>query len=194
MKLSPHRQAILFFGILLPGLLLAGACFAAYTGHAKLKSSHQEKVADLKHYQTTKTGVDQLEAFLAAESRRDKIDYWNSKLETDVVQSLSANLERLLAKHEPEVLRQTEMGQMAGVGGIASKLKHPHTRMKLTFEGGFKPMQLLLAELETEMPQLVLESLSITPMPATANREKGTLQFAVVYVCWEGSKNAAAPR
>ena len=46
----------------------------------------------------------------------------------------------------------------------------------------------ILAELETEMPHLVLESISINPKPATSEGAKSTLQFGVVYLCWEKPK------
>lgn len=188
MKTSPHRQSILVFGIIAPLVLILGISIATFVGHSKLKRNFQQKVEVLASYESAKSQVTELEAFLNIEGRREKAAYWNSKLEKDVVQSLSENLEKILSKYDTEVLRQTEMGQATGFGAIGPKSSHPYTRMQLSFEGGFKPMQLLLAELETEMPQLVLESISITPRPATSEAEKGALQFSVVYLCWEKPK------
>jgi hypothetical protein len=115
-------------------------------------------------------------------------------VEKDVVESLTENLDKILAKYDPEVLRQTEMGQATGASAIGPKAKHPHTRMQLSFEGGYKPMQLLLAELETEMPHLILESLSVTPRPTVSDSDKSSLQFRVIYLCWEKSKAPTAPQ
>ncbi len=192
MKPSPHRQAVVVFGIAVPFLFLGAVATATFLGHSKLKRSFAEKVATQERFVAAKTQVNELEAFLTVENRREKTAYWNSKLEKDVVESLTGNLEKILAKYDSEVLRQTEMGQATGAGGIGPKTKHPHYRMQLKFEGGFKPMQLLLAELETEMPHLVLESLSVTPKPATSLNEKSTLQFGVVYLCWEQPKADSA--
>lgn len=191
MKVSPHRQAILIFGIVVPLFLIGVLSIATFVGHSKLTNSFDTKVAALERYQTSEAQVKELEAFMTMESRREKVTYWNSKLEADFVESLSKNLETILAKYDPEVLRQTEMGQASGAGDIGPKTKHPHARMQLSFEGGFKPMQMLLAELETEMPQLVLESLSVQPKPATSESEKTTLKFAVTYLCWEKPKETA---
>lgn len=190
MNASPHRQAILVFGIVVPVFLLALVFVGAFAGRAKVREGHQIKVAALEQYQTAKTQAAELEAYLTIDSRRDKTAYWKSKLEQDVVESLTKNLDKILAKYDSETLRQTEMGQAAGSGGIGSKTSHPHSKMQLRFEGGFKPMQLLLAELETEMPHLVLESISVTPKPASSDKEKGTLQFGLVYHCWEMPKKA----
>jgi hypothetical protein len=151
-------------------------------------------VQTLERFRTAESQVKELEAFLTTENRREKTAYWTSKLEKDVVESLTENLDKILAKYDPEVLRQTEMGQATGASAIGAKSKHPHTRMQLSFEGGFKPMQLLLAELETEMPHLVLESVAITPRPAVSETDKSSLQFRVVYLCWEKPKASTAPQ
>ena len=60
--------------------------------------------------------------------------------------------------------------------------------IQLSFEGGFKPMQMLLAELEREMPNLMLESISIKSEPSRAEVESGKLKFTVLYLCWEKPK------
>ena len=46
-------------------------------------------------------------------------------------------------------------------------------------------MQMLLAELEKEMPHLMLESLDITPMRGSTEGARGELNFRVIYLCWE---------
>lgn len=192
MKASPHRQAILVFGIAIPLLLLGIAFGGVHFGHAKLKRSYQEKVANLERYNTTKAQAVELEAFLTMNGRRDQADYWKSKLGQDLVESFTENLDKILAKYEPEVLRQTEIGRAPATGGFGSKTDHPYSKMQLRFEGGFKPMQLLLAELETEMPNLVLESLTVAPKPSNES-DRSTLQFGIVYHCWEMPKDSPAP-
>jgi hypothetical protein len=194
MNASPHRQAILVFGIIAPFFVIGMIAAATFMGRSKLKRSYAEKVATMERYESAKSQVDELEAFLTVNKRRETAEFWNSKLERDVVESISANLDKILAKYDSDVLRQTEMGQASGAGSIGPKSKHPYARMQLKFEGGFKPMQMLLAELETEMPQLVLESLTISPRGARAEGEKGALQFGVVYLSWEKPKeNVAKP-
>lgn len=188
MNISPHRQAITVFGLILPLFVLLVITVVTVIGHSSLKDSFTIKVAALERYKTAETQASELETLLTTEDRREKIVYWNSKLEQDLVQSLTQNLEKILAKHDSEILSQTEMGQATGAGGIGAKTGLPHSRMQLSFEGSFKPMQLLLAELENEMPHLVLESISIRSQPAKSENEKGSLQFGIVYLCWEKPK------
>lgn len=193
MNASPHRQAILVFGIIVPFFVIGAILVATVMGRSKLKETYAQKVTTQQRYETAKAQVTELETFFTIDKRRETAEYWNSKLEKDVVESLTANLDRILAKYDSDVLRQTEMGQASGAGTVGPKAKHPYARMQLKFEGGFKPMQLLLAELETEMPQLFLESISISPRPARSEGEKGDLQFGVVYLAWEKPKNSAKP-
>ncbi len=190
MNPSPHSQAILVFGVILPFAVLGAIGIGAFSGHSKIDKLHREKLSALERFETAQSQVSELEGFLTKDNRREKAVYWNSKMSQDVVESLTKNLDKILAKYDPEVLHQTEMGQATG-GGIGSRFKFPSSRMKLSFEGGFKPMQLLLAELETEMPNLVLEDLSIQTKPSTAEGKKGTLQFSVTYLCWEKAKETS---
>lgn len=194
MNLSHHRKAILVFGIGAPAFLLIAVSVATLIGHSKLGSSYEGKVKTLERYKTAASQSRELEAFLTTDNRREKAAYWNSKLEDDVVESFTKNLDKILAKYDPEVLRQTEMGQAVAGSAIGPKSKHPHSRMQLSFEGGYKPMQLLLAELETEMPQLVLESISIAPRSATSSSDSSTLQFRVIYLCWETPKATSSKK
>lgn len=194
MNLSPHRQAIVVFGIAAPAFLLIAVSVATFVGRSKVETSFQTKVQTLESFRTAESQVKELEAFLTTGNRREKTAYWTSKVEKDVVESLTQNLDKILAKYDSEVLRQTEMGQASGISAVGSKSKHPHTRMQLSFEGGYKPMQLLLAELETEMPHLVLESIDVTRRAANSESDKSTLQFRVVYLCWEKPKAPTLPQ
>lgn len=193
MNVSPHRQAILIFGIVLPLFMIGLVTALTLFGHAKAKSQFNQKVATLERYKDSERQVKELEAYMTVDDRREKVKFWTSKVEEDFVESLSSNLDKILAKYDSDVLRQTEMGQAQGASGIAAKTGHPHSRMQLSFEGGYKPMQMLLAELENEMPQLVLESLSIAPLSASSNRSKSALKFTVTYLSWE-NKAASRPK
>ncbi|MDF1852844.1 MAG: hypothetical protein P1U85_18550 [Verrucomicrobiales bacterium] len=185
MSLSPHRQAIAIFSIGLPSLLFIGLLVAVLHGRGKLHQSYSEKESNYRSYQQASTQVKDLEAMLALDDRRDKVVYWNEKLDRDFVQTLSTTLNKLLGKYDDSVLKQTEMAKATTAAAIGSKSDNPHTLFQLKFEGGFKPMQLLLAELEDEMPNLVLESLTMKVKNAQKDEDQSTLQFNVTYMGWE---------
>lgn len=188
MKLSPHRQAIAIFSIAIPAVLILGLLGATLHGRSKLHASHAEKESNFKSYQVASGQARELEAMLSLDDRRQKIGYWNEKLDQDFIQSISTHLSEILSKYDDSVLKQTEMRKAQNSAGIGSRTENPHSMIQLSFEGGFKPMQLLLAELEREMPNLVLESISIKSNPAKSEGETGKLLFTVLYLCWEKPK------
>lgn len=189
MKKSPHTKAIAIFGVGLPFFIVAILFAATLYGRGKLESAHGKKLKTFNQHVEAKQQAMELEAYLTLNDRREKVAYWNEKLELDFIQSLSANLEKILQNFDSAVLRQTSLNQAKGVSQIATGVENPHSRIQLSFEGGFKPMQLLLAELETEMPHLVLESVSIKPNLASSENEPGFLSFSLTYMCWEKPKS-----
>lgn len=188
MKNSPHQQAILVFGVIIPFALILTLIGGTLYGRGKLSANHTDKLANFERYKTARTQANGLEATMATGKKREKLDYWKSKIDQDFIQSLTENLNKILAKYDSSILRQTAMGQAPGAGSLGTASDSPNSRIQLTFEGGFKPMQLMMAELEKEMPHLLLESLSITSNPASTEDDVDKLTFQVIYLCWEGSK------
>ncbi|MEC5127945.1 hypothetical protein VSU19_14360 [Verrucomicrobiales bacterium BCK34] len=182
--MSKHREAILFFGVIIPGILLGIVLGGTLYARSKITREYQVKTEALEKYIQAKTVANEFEAKLSLNNRREKMAYWNSKLEEDFIQSMSQNLNKILAKYDSEMLQQTQMGQAGGGGSIAGMVKSPLSRIEMTFKGSFKPMQLLLAEIEDEMPHLILESLSISPNLAEED-SNGSLIFNVTYAHWE---------
>lgn len=185
MNLSPHRKAIAIFSIAVPAILILGLLVGILMGKSKVHQRFSEKEADYLAYEQARRQVAELEALLALDNRREKVAYWNEKLDRDFIQTLSTTLTELLSKYDDEVLRQTEMSKATIAAAIGSKTDHPHSLVQMSFEGGFKPMQLLLAELEAEMPNLILEKLSIRSLPSKVEGEGDKLQFTVIYMGWE---------
>jgi len=188
MNLNPHSKAIAIFSIALPSIVILALFGAVMHGRGKLQQAYSEKEENFRTFQTAKTQVSELRAQLEKDNRRDKIIYWNSKLDRDFIQTLSATLNKILAKYDDSVLKQTEMSKATAAAAIGSRTDQPHYTIQLSFEGGFKPMQMLMAELESEMPNLVIERMNIKPLPAKRAGEVGMLQFDIVYMGWNKSE------
>lgn len=182
--MSKHREAILFFGIIIPAILLGILLGGTLYSRGKITKEYQVKTEALEKYARAKKVANEFEAKLSLNNRRGKMAYWNSKLEEDFIQSMAQNLNKILAKYDSDLLQQTQMGQADGGGSFSGTVKSPLSRIEMTFKGSFKPMQLLLAEIEDEMPHLILENLSISPNLGSEG-SSGTLVFNVTYAHWE---------
>lgn len=189
MKTTHHTQAIGIFGIAIPFFVVAALLVGTLYGRGKIQSEFDRKVSTFETYKQAKVQATELEAYLTKEQRREKVAYWNEKLDQDFIQSLSENLEKILDNYDSNVLRQTSLSQAQDIGSLARGTDHPFSRINLSFEGGYKPMQVLLAELEREMPHLLLESITIRPNLAKEEGDTGSLSFNITYMCWEKSKS-----
>lgn len=187
MNLSKHRQAIVIFSVAIPFVIFAIVFGAGLHYRGKLQAIYEEKEKNLETYEIAKVEVRKLEAELAEGGRKEKIEYWNSKLDQDFVPTLSSNISKILGRYDENVLKQNSMSQLSSESAIAKSSKDAYNLVSLSFEGGFKPMQLLMAELEREMPQLVLEKLTITPVVDDKEGTEGTgkLMFDLVYLSWK---------
>jgi len=183
---SKHTQAILIFSVAIPLLIAAIIFGTAFYGRGKLTTVYQERQDRFEKFQYAETATRELEAELAVEGRKEKIAYWNAKLDQDFVPTLSDTIDRILRKYDEEVLRQTSMSQLPGGSSISKTKRTAYNLVSLGFEGGFKPMQLLMAELEEEMPQMLLEKMTVTPMTnQTATEGTGKLNFNLTYLSWK---------
>ena len=187
--MTKHTQSILLFGLILPcGVLLLVLGGIVY-GRGKLETADQVKNQEYDKFTQADAKVRLIESELSAEGRRDQMAYWEEQLGKDFIQSLTKNLNEITGNFDEDQLLRTELSRPTARSPIAGTTENEYSRFKLSFEGGFGPMQRTLAELEMRMPQLVLESLKVTP--GRSNNLPGgvpKLQFDAVYLCWQDNE------
>ena len=163
--MSKHTQSILLFGLILPcGVLLLVLGGIVY-GRGKLQGADSAKIQAYSQFTEADSKVRVIETELSEEGRRDQMAYWEVQLGKDFIQSLTQNLNEITSDFNEDQLLRTELSRPSSRSPIAAATENEYSRFKLSFEGGFGPMQRTLAELEMRMPHLVLES------PRSASRE-----------------------
>lgn len=183
--MSRYTQSIIVFGLVIPGFLLGVLLGGVYYGKERLTTLKAEKRKLYEGFQQSSAKVGILERELTAGQRRDQMRYWEEKLGKDFIQSLSQNLNDVVEPFSDKQLLRTELSRPAGRSTLAPGTEADYSRLKLSFEGGYGPMQRALAELEIRMPQLVLERLDISPI----RNEIRPLKFDITYLCWHDSKD-----
>ena len=113
------------------------------------------------------------------------MEYWNSVFSEDTTQSFNVSLDKIMGRFDGNQLRLAAASRPSGRSAVGAETEAESSLFLLTFEGGFGPMQELLAELEARMPQLVLERLTITPGRHTGKGYQRSLKFEVTYMAWE---------
>jgi len=183
--MNKHTESIVVFGIVLPTFLLAGLLGGVVFARGKLHAEKSAKVATYREHEQVIASLRKTEADFA--TRSENLSFWKESLSKELVQTLTANLRKAMAEYTDDQLRQTELGRPGGRSQFAAVTENNYERLSLSFEGGFAPMQRVLAELELQMPQLSLESLTVGPT-TTGNDNKQSqkrLKFVATYLSWQ---------
>jgi len=188
--MTKHTQSILLFGIILPAVGMGLVFGGLLKGRGKLLAKKEQKIQMYEGYKASAEELAAVESQLSVEGRMDQMEYWDSQLKKEFVQNLTQSINEITSQFSEDQLMRTELSRPSARSPLASSTDNPHSRFKLSFEGGFSPMQTALAELEMRMPQLVLESLEIKPYRDSGGTGRDRLRFDVTYLAWHNLAEA----
>ncbi len=183
--MNKHTESIVVFGMVLPAFLLAGVLGGIIFARGKLHAAQAEKVAAYREHEQVVAALQKTEADFG--TRSENLDYWKESLSKELVQTLTANLREAMVDYTDDQLRQTELGRPSNSSQFAAGTENSYERLSLSFEGGFAPMQRVMAELELKMPQLALESLMVGPTSSGPSNQgsQRRLKFVATYLSWQ---------
>lgn len=182
--MNRYGRAIIFFGGILPFVAIAVLGIGLFVGRSKLHSKKELKEQLFESFKKAAGEKASVEEELSIEGRAEQMAYWDEQLKKEFVQNLTQNLNEIGSQFTEEQLSRTEFSRPGTRSPLAGSTQNPHSRFKVTFEGGFGPMQTLLADLEVRMPQLVLESIEVTPVQDPSPKAKSRLRFDASYLAW----------
>ncbi len=176
-----YTKPIVIFGLAIPGVVLLLFILVMLSSVNNLKLKRQEKEAAFTAYQTTINSQKLIEKKLA--TRIGEMEYWDENLKRGFVQVMNDRVTAIMEGFKPNQLRLVEIGR-GGRGSLSKDGEAQSAAIMLTFEGGFGPMQALMGELETLIPQLELDSMDIGAGRPTGIRKEKELTFKIVYSAW----------
>jgi len=110
---------------------------------------------------------------------REVVEVWNDLLVENIDQTLITRIPHLRNQFPEDELTGDFPRPTTGAGGLGTTTRQPFSRSTINFRGAWHPMQQFLIELETSLPQLQLESLTITP-----DRNPEFLNYSLQYTAW----------
>lgn len=183
--MSKYTKSILLLGYLPSAIVLIALLIGASYFRSNLDGKKKIRKAAYESYQENLQQLTILEAYLSKNQRREKMAFWDSHLDEDLLQTLSKNLTEILANYDEKDIQNTEIGQPSSASPIASQTESNFSRVNLAFEGHYSAIQETVTEIEFRMPQLSLESLSITPNVQRVGAGKlPGLKVKLNYLCW----------
>lgn len=173
-----YKQSIIFFGIVLPLLVVAAIIGGCFFLKNHISKSFEVKTTQYRVYTQSRNATMQIEGKVA--KQREHLARWKKDLSADTRSSLRNNLKQIADKLPSKEFMETEFDPVAGKGGFGAASTQKSSQFRLGFRGSFRTVQKALAELEARMPQLQLQELRIEP-----NTQGNLLNFQVNYTAWE---------
>lgn len=184
--MSAYTKPIIRFGLVTPAIfncvLLAGVA----AGTAKLASVRAEK--ELRYDEETKrlAGMKVLEARIAP--RRKAFEDQKKMLGADPGQLYTKILDTALPRYKDIELERSSLIFPQDRGKVAKSVKCDVTRVKASYQGGIGPMQESLLQVESLMPQAMLEELKITRKSDLLMKRPDYLVIDTTHACWKAGE------
>jgi hypothetical protein len=181
--MSAYTRPILRYGLIMPTMfncLLLGGVIA---GVSKLGTVRAEKEERYIEYTQRLAAMKKLEADLAP--KRKTFQDQKILLKGDPGQLFTRILDTLLPKFTEIELERSGIVFPLDHGRFGSQIKTDVARVKSSFQGGLGPMQEALLQVESLMPQAVLEELKITRKTNQLLDQREYLLMEITHTCWK---------
>jgi hypothetical protein len=177
-----YRQSIVLFGIVFPILilgLLLGGCFLL---KGKMAASFATNQGLFKTYEVSRLKAVEIETTIV--NQRSHLEYWNVLLAKEAASAVNSQLSAIAETLPSKEYQKASFDRTAGTGGLGSATAQQSSLIRIGFRGTFRTMQRAFLELESSLPQLQLQELSIKPN-ASQQGQSPLLNIQVTYTAWE---------
>lgn len=175
---SKFREPIIVFGLILPILGIAALIFGVLKYNGSINEKYKKKEIAYNAQKNTETQTRALKA--RVETFRDRKSYWESLLKKrSDVSSVTTLLREIGQEHDSREFRQTDFKFVNRETGIGSAGKQSSVSFELALDGTYRALQESLLTLESTMPHLSLNRMTISP-----RSERNALQIELSYSAW----------
>ena len=175
--MNHFRQSIIFFGFVLPflavALLVGGFAFL----RSKVIDTYSNKAKFFNAYNADQIKAQAIEAKIT--KKRPHVANWSKIVRQETASSVSSLLNEIKKKLPAKEFQQTAFSP-SNSKGLGSVSAQSSLSLDFSYRASFRSMQRALLELESQMPQLQLNAMSINRSP-----QSNTLNFKLTYTAWE---------
>ena len=177
--MNHYRNSVILFGIAAPALVAALVIGLCIHGGQRIRTSLADKVEHFAEAEQTRRAVAHAEAEIAPEL--ENLARWDNRLTQDTSSTVTGHL-REIAERLPEgEFQQTSFERPEGSAGFGAASAQKSSHIRLSFRGTYRSLQRAFLELETLMPQLLLQEIRISPHP----NQPSMLNVQLAYTAWE---------
>ena len=179
--MSNYLQPILRYGLITPLLFNGVLLGVVAVGIAKLDQTRRVKEEKYNQELQRKAAITSIEMKIAP-NRKVFADQ-KQILQSDSSQTFSRTLDTMLPKYKSIELERMGMVFLLEKGKLNRPVLAEATRVRSGLEGGMGPMQEALLQVESLMPQAVLEELKITRKSDLVAERRERLAFDMTHIC-----------
>lgn len=175
-----YRQSIILFGVVVPTIVALAVVSVGYLIKTKMTASYEIKKANYKTHHQARSESTLVEQIVL--KQRPHLERWNELLGKEIASEMGINIREITASLPNKEIQQTAFDPSgAASGGIGSASAQNSSQIRMGFRGTFRTLQRAFLELETRMPQLQLESISLQPVSTSGF----LLTAQITYTAWQ---------
>lgn len=173
-----YKKSILLLGVVLPAALIILLFIVGLTKFNGFNVECEKREADFKKVQMLEINSKQLKQ--AVESNAEQMKLWTKLMDTETRGTFITRLNEIQRQFKATDLKKTSHNWVNISEGIGRANNQPASQVEMSFLGTYSAMQLAMLDLETELPQLQLDSLIMTPV----GEESNLIEFDTVFTLW----------
>ncbi|MEI6712697.1 MAG: hypothetical protein WCO60_03030 [Verrucomicrobiota bacterium] len=181
--MSAYTKPILRYGLATPGLFTCVLLGFVLILSNKLQQIRTVKQTRHQQHLARLAAIQAMEAEVAP--KRKAFENQKRVLQADPTQIFTRSADSIVSRFQRVELERTGMVFPLERGKIGRLVQLDIGRVKSSFEGGFGPMQETLLQVESLMPQALLEELKITRKADVLPNKPGHLVLETTHLCWK---------
>ena len=171
-----YQQSIILFGFIIPVIIAVAVVAGGYVVKNKMADSYQIKKTNYQSHHAARSEVAKLEQ--AVSVLRPHLERWETQLDKEIASEMGTVLREITAKLPDKEIQQTAFNPSAEAGDLGGA--QPSSKVSIGFRGTFRALQKTFLELETRMPQLQVEDMTLEPV----NSSGFLLNLQINYTAW----------
>lgn len=173
-----YKQPIIAFGLAAPLVLLLVLFGLGFHYKGKLEQTYETRRNDYKNYQNNQKVREGLEQVV--KRQQPVMNKWMALFDADTATTINGILGEVEKRFPGEEFQQTSYKRTNARSGIGGASSQASAQFEFKFRGTYRGLQNAFLEMETQMPQLQLDTLKIKQ-----DSSRNVLTADLLYTAWK---------
>ena len=172
-----YKKPVIVLGLVVPALVLVLLTCAAYYGYSKLNDSYKAKKTVYDKAEKARENKLTLQGRVA--QNHEELEKWDKMLAVGTRGSFLDHWKEAEQKFSGKELTRSPHKWLGYSPGLGKGIKQPSNQVTMGFSATYRAMQATLMEVESKLPQMQLDSISMTP-----DENGGRINFVTKFTIW----------